>query len=72
MTEEVKQPEAETQTQPAQESPDLTVNDLNSLRTIIDIASSRGAFKPAEFAAVGQTYAKLAAFLATVNKQQGA
>jgi hypothetical protein len=72
MTEEVKQPAPEAEAQTQQESADLTVNDLNSLKTIIDIASSRGAFKPAEFAAVGQIYAKLSAFLATVNKPQGA
>jgi hypothetical protein len=44
------------------------------MRTIIDIASSRGAFKPNEMVAVGQTYTKLSAFLDTVAKQpkQGA
>jgi hypothetical protein len=57
-----------------QESNDLTINDLNAMRTIIDIASSRGAFKPNEMVAVGQTYNKLSAFLDTVAKQpkQGA
>ena len=73
MTEETKveQP-AETAAQ--QESNDLTINDLNAMRTIIDIASSRGAFKPNEMVAVGQTYTKLSAFLDTVAKQpkQGA
>ena len=42
------------------------------MKTIIDIASSRGAFKPNEFAAVGQTYTKLSTFLETVAKQQAA
>jgi hypothetical protein len=44
------------------------------MKSIIDIASSRGAFKPAEMMAVGQTYSKLTAFLDTVAKQpkQGA
>ena len=73
MTEETKveQP-AEAAAQ--QESNDLTINDLNAMRTIIDIASSRGAFKPNEMVAVGQTYNKLSAFLDTVAKQpkQGA
>jgi len=36
---------------------------------IIDLASSRGAFKPNEMVAVGQTYTKLASFLETVAKQ---
>lgn len=48
---------------------DLTINDLNALKTIIDIASSRGAFKPNEMVAVGQTYTKLDAFLVTVSEQ---
>ena len=48
---------------------DLTINDLNAMKVIIDIASSRGAFKPNEYAAVGQTYTKLTAFLDQVAKQ---
>ena len=39
-------------------SNDLSVNDLNAMKVIIDIASSRGAFKPNEMVAVGQTYTK--------------
>ena len=39
------------------------------MKVIIDIASSRGAFKPNEMMAVGQTYNKLTAFLDTVAKQ---
>ena len=73
MTEEtnVQQP---AEAAPQQESNDLTINDLNAMRTIIDIASSRGAFKPNEMVAVGQTYNKLSTFLDTVAKQpkQGA
>lgn len=78
MTEETKVPTPQTAPaqEPAaqQESADLTVNDLNALKTIIDIASSRGAFKPNEMVAVGQTYQKLFSFLETVSKQskQGA
>jgi hypothetical protein len=76
MTEEnnVQQPMQPTETAPQQESNDLTINDLNAMRTIIDIASSRGAFKPNEMVAVGQTYNKLSTFLDTVAKQpkQGA
>lgn len=52
-----------------QASTDLTINDLNALKVIIDIASSRGAFKPNEMVAVGQTYTKLEAFLNEVAKQ---
>ena len=53
----------------AQTPADLTINDLNALKVIIDIASSRGAFKPNEMVAVGQTYNKLETFLDTVAKQ---
>jgi len=73
MTEEIKQPEM-TAAQPEAteaESSDLNVNDLNAMKTIIDIASSRGAFKPNEMIAVGQVYTKLTKFLSTVTKQQG-
>lgn len=71
MTEEVKtpesqQPEAEAQAQ-------LTLNDLSAIKSIIDVASSRGAFKPNEMMAVGQAYNKLTTFLDTASKQgQGA
>jgi hypothetical protein len=56
----------------AAQSNDLTINDLNAMKVIIDIASSRGAFKPNEMVAVGQTYTKLTAFLDTVTAQQQA
>jgi len=59
---------------PAADAPstDLTINDLNAMKVIIDIASSRGAFKPNEMVAVGQTYTKLTTFLETVASQQTA
>lgn len=52
------------------ESAQLTLNDLTAMKTIIDIASSRGAFKPNEMVVVGQTYNKLMSFL-QLAKQQG-
>lgn len=51
---------------------DLNINDLNAMKVIIDIASSRGAFKPNEMAVVGQTYNKLTTFLDSVAKQTDA
>ena len=54
---------------PKENQNDLTINDLNAMKVIIDIASSRGAFKPNEMTAVGQTYTKLTAFLDQVAKQ---
>lgn len=62
--------QAQPQTQaPAQPSAELTVQDLNALKQIIDVASQRGAFKPSEMMVVGQTYNKLEAFLSAVAAQ---
>lgn len=59
------------QEQPTQDpaGAELNINDLNAMKTIIDIASQRGAFKPNEMVAVGQTYNKLTTFLDQVAKQ---
>jgi len=53
-----------------QASPDLNINDLNAVKSIIDIATTRGAFKANELEAVGKTYNKLTTFLEHVTKQQ--
>jgi hypothetical protein len=55
------------ETKPA---PDLNISDLNAVRSIIDIATTRGAFKANELEAVGKTYNKLTLFLDHVSKQQ--
>lgn len=52
-----------------QEGAELNISDLNAMKLIIDVASSRGAFKPNEMVLVGQTYSKLTTFLDTVAKQ---
>ena len=57
---------------PSEEGMDLSINDLNAMKVIIDIASSRGAFKPNEMVAVGSVYTKLTNFLATVAKAPAA
>lgn len=44
----------------------LGVNDLASIKHIIDVASARGAFKTEEFAVVGAVYSRLTAFLGAV------
>jgi hypothetical protein len=66
--------EETTQDQTTQQSADagnqLTITDLVAMKSIIDTASQRGAFKPNEMVVVGQTYNKLIAFLESV-KQQG-
>lgn len=53
-----------------QASPDLNISDLNAVKSIIDIATTRGAFKANELEAVGKTYNKLTTFLEHVTKQQ--
>jgi len=56
---------------PEQKQPttDLNVSDLNAIKSIIDIATQRGAFKANELEAVGKTYNKLVAFLDNISKQ---
>ena len=55
-----------------QAAPELTIQDLGNLRAIIDVASQRGAFRAAEFEAVGATFKKLDTFLNAVAPQQPA
>jgi hypothetical protein len=49
---------------------DLSIADLKNLGTIIDVASTRGAFRANEMATVGAMYNKLQAFLAKVAPEQ--
>lgn len=74
MSDEINVEESATQSAnaPAQEgsAPDLTVNDLQALKSIIDVASQRGAFKPNEMVTVGQVYNKLEQFLGAVAQAQ--
>jgi hypothetical protein len=51
-------------------APELTVQDLNAIKAIIDVASQRGAFKPGEMMTVGQTYTRLENFLIAIQAQQ--
>ena len=56
----------------SEQSPELTVQDLNAMKSIIDVASGRGAFKPNEMTTVGLIYDKLEKFLAAVAESQQA
>ena len=47
----------------------LSIGDLKGLASIIDVASTRGAFKAAELAGVGTLYNKLNTFLTNVQNQ---
>ena len=55
-----------------QVAPDLSVQDLTAMKTIIDVASGRGAFKPNEMTTIGTVYDKLEKFLKAVAEQQAA
>lgn len=72
MTEEVKAPEAQAPAQEAQAAagPDLNISDLVALKNIIEVASTRGAFKATELEAVGKVFNKLNAFLESVSKKE--
>ena len=50
----------------------LTLQELDQIAQIIDLASQRGAFRGGELEAVGSLYNKLASFLAGVKAQQDA
>ncbi len=47
----------------------ITIADLNLLKNIIDLASTRGAFRAGEMKEIGEVYNKLAAFLEAVVAQ---
>jgi len=61
-----------TQAQAQANPNDLNIQDLATMKGIIDIASERNAFKPNEMAAVGIVYNKLDLFLRNVEEQQKA
>ena len=64
-------PEQEqSQQPPSAPAADLNLSDLSSLRSILEVASSRGAFKAAELEAVGKAYNKLNTFLESVTAKK--
>jgi hypothetical protein len=73
MTEEIKEQQAAPAAAPQQtEQPtDLNISDLVSLKSIIEVASQRGAFKANELEAVGKTFNKLSTFLESITKKEG-
>lgn len=72
MTEETKTevPMPGPEAAASQEAADLTITDLNNIKQVIDLASSRGAFRPSEMVAVGTVYSKLQNFLNSIPKTQ--
>jgi hypothetical protein len=51
------------------ENKEITIADLNLLKDIVDLASTRGAFRAAEMKDVGEVYNKLTSFLDAVVAQ---
>jgi len=50
----------------AAQQPQLSINDLQNLRSVVDMAVRRGAFSANEISAVGATYDRVNAFLNAV------
>ena len=48
----------------------LTIQDLRVLKMTVEVATQRGGFQANEMATVGNTYNKLAMFLAQIDAQQ--
>ena len=63
VAEDTVSPETATQPTPA---PQLTVQDLVTLRSCIELGTQRGAWRANELTAVGAVYEKLSAFLQTL------
>ena len=51
------------------ENKEITIADLNLLKDIVDLASTRGAFRAAEMKEIGDVYNKLTSFLDAVVAQ---
>jgi hypothetical protein len=47
-------------------SPQITIEDLITIKNLIDVSCSRGAFKADEMSSVGEVYDKLTGFLNSV------
>jgi len=67
--------EAEAQAESAQQEqtpqgPDLNISDLAALKSIVEVATQRGAFKANELEAVGKTFNKLNEFLESVGSKE--
>jgi hypothetical protein len=59
------------QAEPAK-APELTIVDLQNIKSIIDVSARRGSFSAGEMEAVGATYNKLSKFLESVAPQASA
>jgi len=51
-------------------TPSISIQDLQNILMVVDLATSRGAFRGIELSQVGQVYDKLSSFLQSVMPQQ--
>lgn len=68
-TAQVQEPDENLQS-PQQPAADLNISDLAALKSIVDVATQRGAFRAPELEAVGKTYNKLVTFLESITKKE--
>ena len=69
---QVEETQVEAPAADVQDPVNITIADLQGLVNLIDVASSRGAFRGPELAAVGTLYTKLATFLQQILGSQQA
>lgn len=72
MFENQEQAQMPEQAVEAAQQPQLSINDLQNLRSIVDTAVRRGAFGANEMSAVGAAYDRVNAFLNAVSPQPDA
>lgn len=70
VTQETQPENVAQQEAPQPQGNDLSISDLVALKSIVEVATSRGAFKATELEAVGKTFNKLNAFLEAVAKKE--
>ena len=68
----VSNEEAVNQEQPGAPVESISLRDLDQIAQIIDLATTRGAFRGQELSTIGALYDKLATFLNSVKEQQEA
>ena len=68
----VSNEEAVNQEQPGTPVESISLRDLDQIAQIIDLATTRGAFRGQELSTIGGLYDKLATFLNSVKEQQEA
>ena len=63
MEEQTSAPAPETPTVKTEETPQLTLQDLQNVLVIVDTACQRGAFKAPEMKGIGELYDKITAYI---------